>query len=115
MVSLRKPRRPNIDATSRTINKQLSSRRQNVVRQAAIEALQDKGPNFAEVKYLPLDSASPIIIQASDLVDGLTILGIRTTGAVSVELPIEANDKNRVIVKDERGTAAADNITVTVT
>jgi len=115
MVSLRKPRRPNIDATSRTINKQSSSRGQNIVRQAAIEALQDKGPNFALVKYLPLDSASPLIIAPSDLVDGLTVIGVRTTGVVAVELPIEANDKQRVIVKDERGTAGTDNITVTVT
>ena len=102
------------DSQSRKISAQLGLRRNTELRQLGVEALIPEGGEFSETRYIPITGVSPIKIEVNELVNGMTILGVRTTGAVTIRLPVEANERMRIIVKDERDTAATDNITVEI-
>ena len=68
----------------------------------------------ANVNYLVADGASPIRVLFTSLISGANIIGVRTSGPVTVQIPLEAVEEQVITVSDERGTADVDNITVEV-
>lgn len=68
----------------------------------------------ANTNYLVAEEASPIRVLFTDLIAGANIVGVRTTGPVTVQLPLEATEEQVITVSDERGTADVDPITVEI-
>jgi hypothetical protein len=68
----------------------------------------------ANVNYLVGDQASPIRVLFTDLIAGSNIIGVRTAGPVTVQLPLEATEEQVITVSDERGTAESDPITMEI-
>ena len=68
----------------------------------------------ANVNYLVGDGESPIRVLFTDLIAGSNIVGIRTAGPVTVQIPLEATEEQVITVSDERGTADVDPITIEV-
>jgi len=68
----------------------------------------------ANVNYLVAEEASPIAVLFTDLIAGSNIVGVRTPGPVTVQIPLEATEEQVIIISDERGTADADPIYVEV-
>lgn len=68
----------------------------------------------ANTNYLVADGASPIRVLFTDLIAGANIVGVRTSGPVTVQLPLEATEEQVITVSDERGTADVDPITVEI-
>lgn len=66
------------------------------------------------VKYFPVESASPFILPLPELIAGRNIVGVRTAGAMTVRLPLRAQEEQVITVTDERGTADVDPITIEV-
>jgi hypothetical protein len=66
------------------------------------------------IKYFPVDSASPYILPLQELIAGRNIVGIRTAGAMTVRIPLRAQEEQVITVADERGTADVDPITIEV-
>ena len=68
----------------------------------------------ANVNYLVAEGASPVRVLFTDLIAGANIIGVRTAGPVTVQLPLEATEEQVITVSDERGTADADPVTVEI-
>lgn len=68
----------------------------------------------ANTNYLVVDGASPALVLFNDLIAGANIVGVRTAGPVTVQLPLEATEEQVITVSDERGTADVDPITVEI-
>ena len=66
------------------------------------------------VKYFPVESASPYELPLQDLIAGVNIGGVRTVGAFTVKVPLRTKEEQVIRVADERGTADSDNITVEI-
>jgi hypothetical protein len=112
-------RKPNRDKTSRGLLQRFGFRKSTILRESAVEGVVSEAIETIQredenVKYIIADTASPIIIERSDLIDGQTVIGVRTAGAVTVKLPLGAKENQIIAVTDERGTADADPITVQI-
>lgn len=68
----------------------------------------------ANKNYLVADGASPILVLVTSLIAGGNIIGVRTPGPVTVQLPLEATEEQVITVSDERGTAGVDPITIVI-
>lgn len=68
----------------------------------------------ANVNYLVADGPSPILVLVTSLIAGSNIIGVRTAGPVTIQLPLEATEEMVISVSDERGTADVDHITVEI-
>lgn len=68
----------------------------------------------ANTNYLVADGASPILVLFNDLIAGANIVGVRTLGPVTIQLPLEATEEQVITVSDERGTADVDPITIEI-
>lgn len=66
------------------------------------------------INYLIADGPSPILVLVTSLIAGSNIIGVRTLGAVTIQLPLEATEEQVISVSDERGTADVDNITIVI-
>lgn len=123
MPQFRKVRRGTGSLRAREIHRRLGTERQTPLRGQAVEQLTDKakrdlglsGQLDRNVTYIPLSSPSPIIIKRLQLNRGVNVLGIRTAGAVTVRLPFDARPDQMVAIKDERGVASTEPITLEVT
>jgi len=65
-------------------------------------------------KYFPITSATPFVLPLQDMIAGVNIVGVRTTGPFTVVIPLRTAEEQVIRVADERGTADSDNITVEV-
>ena len=68
----------------------------------------------ANNNYLVAEGASPILVLVTSLIAGSNIIGVRTAGPVTIQLPLEATEEQVITVSDERGTADVDPITVEI-
>lgn len=68
----------------------------------------------ANVNYLVADGASPILVPFTSLIAGSNIVGVRTPGPVTVQLPLEATEEQVITVSDERGDADVNPITLEI-
>ena len=68
----------------------------------------------ANVNYIVADGPSPILIPFFLLIAGSNIVGVQTTGPVTIQLPLEATEEQVITVSDERGTADVDPITIEI-
>jgi hypothetical protein len=68
----------------------------------------------ANVNYIVADGPSPILVLFTSLIAGANIVGVRTAGLVTIQLPLEATEEQVITVSDERGTAEVDPITVEI-
>lgn len=68
----------------------------------------------ANVNYLVADGPSPILVLFTSLIAGSNIIGVQTTGPVTIQLPLEATEEQVITVSDERGTADVDPITIEI-
>ena len=66
------------------------------------------------VNYLVAAGASPVLVLVTSLIAGSNIIGVRTEGPVTIQLPLEATEEQVITVSDERGTADVDPITVEI-
>ena len=69
---------------------------------------------FSNNKYFPVETPSPFRLLLPDLIAGSNIVGVRTAGPMTVQLPLGASEEQVIIVSDERGTADVDPITVEI-
>lgn len=67
----------------------------------------------AQVQYTQITTASKTVLD-SELVLGHNIFGVNYAGAVTISLPANIDSDKLVIIKDESGSAGANNITVNV-
>ena len=68
----------------------------------------------ANNNYLVAEGPSPILVLVTSLIAGSNIIGVRTAGPVTIQLPLEATEEQVITVSDERGTADVDPITVEI-
>lgn len=68
----------------------------------------------ANTNYLVAEGPSPILVLVTSLIAGANIIGVRTPGLVTVQLPLEATEEQVITISDERGTADVDPITVEI-
>jgi hypothetical protein len=66
------------------------------------------------IRYFPVEGASPYLVPLQDLIAGVNIVGVRTAGAFTVKLPLRTKEEQVIRVADERGTADSDVITVEI-
>jgi hypothetical protein len=78
---------------------------------AGVEEVQRVDQN---IRYFPVESASPYVLPLQDLIAGVNIVGVRTAGAMTVRLPLRTKEEQVIRVADERGTADSDVITVEI-
>lgn len=66
------------------------------------------------IKYFPVTTASPYMIPLQELIAGVNVIGVRTAGAMLIQLPLRTKEEQVIRVADERGTADSEIITVEV-
>lgn len=96
--------------------------RQQVRTQDAVTSLirdsqrqaQNRMNNEGRWNYVPVTEDSPFFLEDDRLVFGMNLIGVRTAGAFSLELDRGIKEGKTLVIKDERGTASADNITISV-
>ena len=99
MAILRKPKR---DRTSRGLLARFGFRKSTLLRQSAVEgvvseAIEQIIRQDENVKYIIADTASPIIINLADLIDGHTVIGVRTPGPMTIKIPLGAKENMRKV------------------
>jgi hypothetical protein len=68
----------------------------------------------ANTNYLVADGPSPILVLVTTLIAGANIIGVRTPGLVTIQLPLEATEEQVITISDERGDADINPITVEI-
>lgn len=85
--------------------------RQGVARYLSIAEVRRTDAN---VNYLVADGASPVLVLFTSLIAGSNIIGVRTAGPVTIQLPLEATEEQVITVSDERGDADVNPITLEI-
>ena len=68
----------------------------------------------ANTNYLVAEGPRPILVLFTSLIAGSNIVGVRTTGLVTIQIPLEATEEQVIAISDERGDADIFPITVEV-
>ena len=110
-------RRSRLGSQLRGISKQLGV--SGRLAQGGVDSLVDTSVREIQrtdqnIKYFPVTGSSPYLVPLQELIAGSNIVGVRTVGAFTVQIPLRATEEQVIIVTDERGRADIEPITIEV-
>lgn len=66
------------------------------------------------IKYFPVETPSPFMVPLQELIAGVNVIGVRTAGVMTIQIPLRTKEEQVIRVADERGNADSNVITVEV-